>query len=85
MLRRYVERLYAGSRPATFKTKNSKRRAEVDDWAVTKKARQAPGFADVFRPSTGEVAEWSIAAVLKTAGPQGPGGSNPSLSASFSL
>jgi hypothetical protein len=29
----------------------------------------------------GEVAEWSIAAVLKTAGPQGPGGSNPSLSA----
>ena len=31
----------------------------------------------------GEVAEWSIAAVLKTAGPQGPGGSNPSLSASF--
>ena len=32
----------------------------------------------------GEVAEWSIAAVLKTAGPQGPGGSNPSLSASLS-
>ena len=27
------------------------------------------------------MAEWSIAAVLKTAGPQGPGGSNPSLSA----
>jgi hypothetical protein len=31
----------------------------------------------------GEVAEWSIAAVLKTAGPKGPGGSNPSLSASL--
>ncbi len=29
----------------------------------------------------GEVAEWSIAAVLKTAEPQGSGGSNPSLSA----
>lgn len=29
----------------------------------------------------GEMAEWSIAAVLKTVGPQGPGGSNPSLSA----
>ena len=31
----------------------------------------------------GEVAEWSIAAVLKTAGPKGPGGSNPSLSANL--
>ena len=29
----------------------------------------------------GEVAEWPIAAVLKTAVPQGTGGSNPSLSA----
>ena len=29
------------------------------------------------------MAEWSIAAVLKTADPQGSGGSNPSLSASF--
>ena len=29
----------------------------------------------------GEVAEWSNAAVLKTVGPKGPGGSNPSLSA----
>ena len=29
----------------------------------------------------GEVAEWSIAAVLKTVDPQGSGGSNPSLSA----
>jgi len=27
------------------------------------------------------VAEWSIAMVLKTIGPKGPGGSNPSLSA----
>ena len=32
---------------------------------------------------TGEMAEWSIAAVLKTAVPQGTGGSNPSLSASL--
>ena len=31
--------------------------------------------------TTGEMAEWSIAAVLKTAVPQGTGGSNPSLSA----
>ena len=30
---------------------------------------------------TGEVAEWSIAAVLKTVEPKGSGGSNPSLSA----
>jgi hypothetical protein len=31
------------------------------------------------------VAEWSIAAVLKTAEPQGSGGSNPSLSANLSV
>lgn len=30
---------------------------------------------------TGKLAEWSIAAVLKTVEPQGSGGSNPSLSA----
>jgi hypothetical protein len=29
------------------------------------------------------MAEWSIAAVLKTVDPQGSGGSNPSLSASI--
>ena len=29
----------------------------------------------------GELAEWSIAAVLKTVEPRGSGGSNPSLSA----
>ena len=29
----------------------------------------------------GEMAEWSIAAVLKTVVPRGTGGSNPSLSA----
>ena len=29
----------------------------------------------------GEVVEWSITAVLKTAVPRGTGGSNPSLSA----
>ncbi len=32
---------------------------------------------------SGEVAEWSNAAVLKTVGLHGPGGSNPSLSASY--
>ncbi len=31
---------------------------------------------------SGEVAEWSNAPVLKTGGPQGPVGSNPTLSAS---
>ena len=31
----------------------------------------------------GEMAEWSIAAVLKTVDLQGSGGSNPSLSAPF--
>ena len=31
--------------------------------------------------STGEMAEWSIAAVLKTVELRGSGGSNPSLSA----
>ena len=31
--------------------------------------------------AAGEMAEWSIAAVLKTVEPQGSGGSNPSLSA----
>ena len=32
----------------------------------------------------GELAEWSIAAVLKTVDPRGSGGSNPSFSASES-
>jgi hypothetical protein len=36
-----------------------------------------------LNPAYGEVAEWSIAADLKSAEPQGSGGSNPSLSASF--
>ena len=31
--------------------------------------------------ATGEMVEWSITAVLKTAVPRGTGGSNPSLSA----
>ena len=34
----------------------------------------------IFAP-TGEMAEWSNAAVLKTVVPQGTGGSNPSFSA----
>ncbi len=33
--------------------------------------------------TNGELAEWSIAAVLKTVEPQGSRGSNPLLSASF--
>ena len=35
--------------------------------------------------STGEMVEWSITAVLKTAVPRGTGGSNPSLSAEISV
>ena len=33
----------------------------------------------------GELAEWSNALVLKTKGPTGPGGSNPSLSANKAI
>ena len=36
---------------------------------------------DISRRSPGEVAEWSIAAVLKTVVPRGTRGSNPCLSA----
>ena len=32
---------------------------------------------------SGELAEWSKAAVLKTVDPKGSGGSNPSLSATY--
>ena len=40
------------------------------------------GYVDCYPGrGNGEVAEWSIAAVLKTVDPQGSGGSNPSLSA----
>jgi hypothetical protein len=47
-----------------------------------KKARQTAVRRRIFpSASAGEVAEWSIATVLKTVGPKGPGGSNPSLSA----
>ena len=35
----------------------------------------------LFEKNIGEVAEWSIAAVLKTVELRGSGGSNPSLSA----
>ena len=41
----------------------------------TKHGLYAAGFI------TGEVAEWSIATVLKTVDPQGSVGSNPTLSA----
>ncbi len=34
-----------------------------------------------FEMPSGEMVEWSITAVLKTAVPRGTGGSNPSLSA----
>ena len=36
-----------------------------------------------FIKFSGELAEWSNAAVLKTVEPKGSGGSNPSLSAIF--
>ena len=43
-------------------------------------------FASQFGDnSTGEMVEWSITAVLKTAVPRGTGGSNPSLSAETNL
>ena len=38
----------------------------------------------LFDSKTGEMAEWSNAAVLKTVGPRGPQGSNPCLSANIS-
>ena len=38
-------------------------------------------FSFIFASAFGEVAEWSIAAVLKTVVLRGTGGSNPSLSA----
>ncbi len=52
-------------------------------FAETKKR---PTFATLLKESavlksTGEMAEWSIAAVLKTVELRGSGGSNPSLSA----
>ena len=36
-----------------------------------------------FEIQSGEMVEWSITAVLKTAVPRGTGGSNPSLSAKW--
>ncbi len=47
----------------------------VKNFAISKKSTT---FASLFK---GEMAEWSIAAVLKTAVLRGTGGSNPSLSA----
>ena len=41
----------------------------------------APISAVHYFHRLGEVAEWSNAPVLKTGGPQGPVGSNPTLSA----
>ena len=40
-------------------------------------------FASLLKESTGEMAEWSIAAVLKTVDCHRSGGSNPSLSANI--
>ena len=40
-----------------------------------------PGFESLRAYTLGEVAEWSIAPVLKTDVLRGTGGSNPSLSA----
>ena len=47
------------------------------------KPTQSPKYDIIPIAYLGEVAEWSIAAVLKTVDPQGSGGSNPSLSANF--
>ena len=46
-------------------------------------SKKTPTFASLLKGSTatGEMAEWSIAAVLKTVVLRGTGGSNPSLSA----
>lgn len=38
-------------------------------------------YSEYYYFCRGELAEWSIAAVLKTVVPRGTGGSNPSLSA----
>ena len=40
---------------------------------------------DKVHEKLGEMAEWSIATVLKTVVPRGTGGSNPSLSAKTSV
>ena len=66
----------------------------MEPFPLREKARKSgelPGYAGaplrggsgspVASLTPGEVAEWSKAAVLKTVGPKGPGGSNPSLSA----
>lgn len=46
-------------------------------------SKKLPTFALELshKPIQGEMVEWSITAVLKTAVPRGTGGSNPSLSA----
>ena len=54
----------------TFAHGSSKRR---DVWTLFRLFR--------FEMPSGEMVEWSITAVLKTAVPRGTGGSNPSLSA----
>ncbi len=43
------------------------------------------GFTFAVRKSLGEMAEWSIAAVLKTVEGNTSGGSNPSLSAKIQV
>ena len=44
---------------------------------------QSPEYDIISVAYLGEVAEWSIAAVLKTVDLHGSGGSNPSLSANY--
>lgn len=53
--------------------------------SARERAKRGRRFGGMENPCyfclTGRMAEWSIAAVLKTVEPQGSGGSNPSLSA----
>lgn len=50
--------------------------------AIKNNKTKVASFQKGITFAPGELAEWSIAAVLKTVDPQGSGGSNPSFSAS---
>ena len=73
----YVIKLYSPNNFLFFCTENE--RFVIFFQKKCKKNLVKPIFCSTFVP--GEVAEWSIAAVLKTVELRGSGGSNPSLSA----
>ena len=52
-----------------------------NNWAIIWLFRKKQYLCTALQESNGEMAEWSIAAVLKTVELRGSGGSNPSLSA----